>query len=63
VRIGGRRPPETLLIPDSAFLESLHEVAPGLHLRFHDPRQAPRGCAGPSRAAGERAAVTAAIYL
>ena len=31
--------PETLLIPDSAFLESLHEVAPGLRLRFHDPRR------------------------
>src|SRR5260370_17886476 len=31
--------PETLLIPDSAFLESLHEVAPGLRLRFHAPRR------------------------
>src|SRR6266446_2518403 len=42
--------PETLLIPDSAFLESLHEVAPGLRLRFHDPRPR-RACRWPGRRA------------
>ena len=29
--------PETLLVPDIAFLESLHEVAPHASGRFHDP--------------------------
>src|SRR5258705_3392877 len=33
--------PETLLIPDSAFLQSLHEAAPDVGLRFHDPRRRP----------------------
>ncbi|PYM59838.1 MAG: hypothetical protein DMD79_16910 [Candidatus Rokuibacteriota bacterium] len=29
--------PETLLVPDIAFLQSLHEVAPHVSSRFHDP--------------------------
>src|SRR3972149_7925254 len=28
---------EALLVSDAAFLTSLHEVAPGLRMRFHDP--------------------------
>src|SRR5262249_42712160 len=30
--------PETLVIADSAFLESLHDAAPHVGLRLHDPR-------------------------
>ncbi len=33
----GRDLPETLLVSDTAFLESLHEVAPHVGPRFHDP--------------------------
>jgi Zn-dependent protease with chaperone function len=33
----GRDLPETLLVPDTAFLESLREVAPHVGVRFHDP--------------------------
>jgi len=55
--------PETLLIPDSAFLESLHEVAPGLLLRFHDPRRRRARVRWTIAAAAGVLAVTAAIYL
>ena len=55
--------PETLLIPDSAFLESLHEVAPGLRLRFHDPRRRRARVRWTIAAAAGVLAVTAAIYL
>lgn len=55
--------PETLLIPDSAFLESLHEVAPGLRLRFHDPRQRRARVRWTIAAAVSVLAVTAAVYL
>jgi Zn-dependent protease with chaperone function len=33
----GRDLPETLLVSDPAFLESLHEIAPDAGRRFHDP--------------------------
>ena len=55
--------PETLLVPDSAFLESLHEVAPGLQLRFHDPRRRRARVRWTIAAAAGVLAVTAAIYL
>lgn len=55
--------PETLLVPDSAFLESLHEVAPGLRLRFHDPRRRRARVRWTIAAAAAVLAVTAAIYL
>src|SRR5512143_1474452 len=55
--------PETLLVADSAFLESLHEVAPGLRLRFHDPRRRRARVRWTIAAAAAVLAVTAAIYL
>ena len=55
--------PETLLVPDSAFLESLHEVAPGLRLRFHDPRRRRARVRWTIAAAAGVLAVTAAIYV
>lgn len=55
--------PETLLVADSAFLESLHEVAPGLRLRFHDPRRRRARVRWTIAAAAGVLAVTAAIYL
>jgi beta-barrel assembly-enhancing protease len=54
--------PETLLIPDTAFLESLHEVAPGLQLRFHDPRRRSARLRWTIAAAAGVLAVTAAFY-
>jgi predicted Zn-dependent protease len=59
----GRELPETLLIADSAFLESLHEAAPGLGLRFHDPRRRAARWRWTIAAAGGVIAVTVAIYL
>ena len=55
--------PETLLVADSAFLESLHEVAPQLGLRFHDPRRRAARLRWTIGAAGAVLAVTAAIYV
>ena len=54
--------PETLLVANSAFLESLHEVAPQLGLRFHDPRRRAARLRWTIGAAGAVLAVTAAIY-
>ena len=55
--------PETLLIPDSAFLASLHEAAPHMGLRFHDPRRRSARIRWTIAAAGGVLAATAAIYL
>lgn len=55
--------PETLLVANSAFLESLHEVAPQLGLRFHDPRRRAARLRWTIGAAGAVLAVTAAIYV
>jgi beta-barrel assembly-enhancing protease len=55
--------PETLLVPDSAFLESLHEVAPQLGLRFHDPRRRAARRRWTIGAAAAVLVVTGAIYL
>lgn len=54
---------EVLLIADIAFLESLHEAAPHMGSRFHDP-----GGRGPRlywtvAAAAAAVAITAAVYL
>ena len=55
--------PETLLIPDAAFLQSLHEAAPHVGLRFHDPRRRSARLRWTIVAAGGVLAATAAIYL
>jgi predicted Zn-dependent protease len=55
--------PETLLIPDAAFLESLHEATPHVGLRFHDPRRRSARLRWTIVAAGGVLAATAAIYL
>jgi predicted Zn-dependent protease len=55
--------PETLLIPDTAFLESLHEAAPQVGLRFHDPRRRSARLRWTIVAAGGVLVATAAIYL
>ena len=55
--------PETLLIPDAAFLESLHEAAPHVGLRFHDPRRRSARLRWTIVAAGGVLAATVAIYL
>jgi predicted Zn-dependent protease len=55
--------PETLLIPDAAFLQSLHEAAPDVGLRFHDPRRRSARLKWTIVAAGGVLAVTVAIYL
>ena len=55
--------PETLLIPDTAFLESLHEAAPHVGLRFHDPRRRSARIRWTIAAAGGVLAAAAAIYL
>jgi len=55
--------PETLLVPDSAFLESLHEIAPQVGLRFHDPRRRTARLRWTIAAAGAVLVVTAAFYL
>ncbi|HJR05028.1 MAG TPA: hypothetical protein VKA83_25525, partial [Methylomirabilota bacterium] len=55
--------PETLLIPDAAFLQSLHEAAPGVGPRFHDPRRRSARLRWTIVAAGGVLAATVAIYL
>jgi predicted Zn-dependent protease len=55
--------PETLLIPDAAFLQSLHEAAPGVGPRFHDPRRRSARRRWTIVAAGGVLAATVAIYL
>ncbi|MGH7399429.1 MAG: M48 family metallopeptidase [Candidatus Rokuibacteriota bacterium] len=55
--------PETLLIPDAAFLQSLHEAAPDVGLRFHDPRRRAARLKWTILAAGGVLAATVTIYL
>jgi len=55
--------PETLLVPDAAFLQSLHEAAPHVGLRFHDPRRRSARLRWTIVAAGGVLAATAALYL
>ena len=55
--------PETLLIADAAFLQSLHEVAPHVGPRFHDPRRRSARLRWTIVAAGGVLAATVAIYL
>jgi len=55
--------PETLVIPDAAFLESLHEAAPHVGLRFHDPRRRAGRLRWTIVAAAGALAATIAIYL
>jgi predicted Zn-dependent protease len=55
--------PETLLIPETAFLQSLHETAPHVGLRFHDPRRRAARLRWVVVAAGAVVAATVAIYL
>jgi predicted Zn-dependent protease len=59
----GTEPPETLVIADSAFLESLHEAAPHVGSRFHDPRRRAARLRLTIVAAVAVLAVTGAIYL
>jgi predicted Zn-dependent protease len=61
LELGGELP-ETLLIPDAAFLESLHEAAPHVGLRFHDPRRRSARLRWTIVAAGGVLAATVAIY-
>lgn len=55
--------PEAVLIPDAAFLESLHEAAPHVGPRFHDPRRRAARLRWTIVAAGGVLAATVAIYL
>lgn len=55
--------PETLLVPDPAFLQSLHEAAPHVGFRFHDPRRRSARLWWTVVAAGGVLAATVAIYL
>jgi predicted Zn-dependent protease len=55
--------PETLLVSDAAFLESLHEVAPHVGRRFHDPGRRRARLRWTIAAAAGVVAATAAIYL
>ena len=55
--------PETLLVPDAAFLQSLHEAAPDVGPRFHDPRRRSARLRWTIVAAGGVLAATVAIYL
>lgn len=55
--------PETLLIPDLAFLESLHEVAPHVGARFHDPGRRRARLWWTVVAAVSVVAVSAAFYV
>jgi beta-barrel assembly-enhancing protease len=55
--------PETLLVSDTAFLQSLHEAAPHVGARFHDPRRRAARRRWTIVAAGGVVAATVAIYL
>ncbi len=55
--------PETLVVAERGFLESLHEVAPQLGLRFHDPRRRAARLRLTIGAAVAVLAITVAIYL
>jgi predicted Zn-dependent protease len=55
--------PETLLVSDAAFLQSLHEAAPHVGARFHDPRRRAARLRWTIVAAGGVVAATVAIYL
>ena len=55
--------PETLLVSDAAFLQSLHEAAPHVGARFHDPRRRAARRRWTIVAAGGVVVATAAIYL
>ncbi len=55
--------PETLVIGDSAFLESLHDAAAHAGIRFHDPRRRAARLRLTIVAAAAVVVVTAAIYL
>lgn len=55
--------PETLLIPDAAFLRSLHEAAPHVGPRFHDPRRRAARLKWTVVAGGGVLAATVALYL
>jgi predicted Zn-dependent protease len=55
--------PETLLVPDAAFLQSLHEASPHVGARFHDPRRRSARLRWTIVAAGGVLAATVAIYL
>lgn len=54
---------EVLLIADIAFLESLHEAAPHMGSRFHDPGRRGSRLRWTIVAAGAAIAITAAVYL
>lgn len=54
---------EVLLIPDPAFLESVHQIAPGLRGRFHDPSRRRARLVLIPVAAGVTAVLVAALYL
>jgi predicted Zn-dependent protease len=55
--------PETLLVPDIAFLESLHEAAPHMGGRFHDPGRRRARLRWTIAAAAGVIGATGAIYL
>ena len=55
--------PETLLVPDAAFLQSLHEASPHVGVRFHDPRRRSARLRWTIVAAGGVLAATVALYL
>ena len=55
--------PEVLLVPDIAFLESLHEAAPHVGSRFHDPGRRRARIGWTIVAALSVVAVTGAVYL
>jgi predicted Zn-dependent protease len=59
----GETLPETLLISDVAFLESLHEASPDVGLRFHKPSRRAARLRWTIVAAAGTIAATAAIYL
>jgi predicted Zn-dependent protease len=55
--------PETLLVADAAFLQSLHEASPHVGARFHDPRRRSARLRWTIVAAGGVLAATVALYL
>ncbi len=55
--------PETLLVTDAAFLQSLHEASPHVGTRFHDPRRRSARLRWTIIAAGGVLAATVALYL